>query len=116
MSRNITPEERLCREVVGHYKELSKQCSALEAITGILDYEAPLMRAIWRQFDAYTALASREMHDDRDRLVWFIYDNECGKKGIQLTVKTQGGPLLLQPLKTTTQLAALIRHDKMVAP
>lgn len=109
-----TPEYKLCKQVVDHYKELSKQCDALGSLLGIVDYETPLMRSIWHAFDAYTASAQREMHDYRDRLTWYIYDNHCGKKKLITTIVTPRGPLTLRPIITVAHLAMLIRYNKLL--
>jgi len=45
--------------------------------------ESKAVKVIFETFEKYTRSVSIIVGDEFDWLEWYIYDNECGKKGLQ---------------------------------
>ena len=63
---------------VTKYKDLDKACENASK-SGTLDPNGPLFNAIWSTFDNMLLLID---HSD-GWIMWYIYDNECGKKKLK---------------------------------
>lgn len=44
--------------------------------------DSPFGEAIWKQFDCLVEFAEKAIGDEHGWLNWFIWDNECGEKGL----------------------------------
>jgi hypothetical protein len=65
------------KKLVEAYKKLDAACdAAIKA--GCMDVNGPLHEAIWEAHQL-----SIEAVDVESFLSWFIYDNDCGKNGMQ---------------------------------
>ena len=88
---------------VASHKRLDKACDeAMKA--GALDSNGPLYDAIWRSFETMLD------HIDPDKWIsWFIYDNGCGKKGLEAKGKSKSP---MRKIKTSRQLAQVILESE----
>lgn len=84
--------------IVEAKRNLDKACNAaIDA--GTMDINGPLFNAVWTSFESMIDLV-----DFEGWIQWFVYDNECGKKGMEAS----GGRSPTRPIRTPAQLARLI--------
>jgi hypothetical protein len=85
--------------IVTDYRRLANACDAAMK-AGAMDSNGPLNDAIWRSFQGML-----DRIDGDGWIIWFIYENDCGKKAKQAN---GCGESAMKPIKTTRQLARLI--------
>jgi hypothetical protein len=97
--RRIDHWQEVVDGIVRDYKRLNTACdAALNA--GALDSEGPFFDAIWRSFEGLLARL-----DVDGWISWFVYENQCGKKGLEAKGCGKKGQ---RPIKTSRHLAVLI--------
>ena len=97
--KQINQWEATVIEIVMQYKRLDSACSAAEK-AGTMNPEGQLHEAIWVAFGKMLGKI-----DVDGWISWYIYENDCGKKGRE----AKGcGRLGLRAIKTARQLAMLI--------
>ena len=72
-------EEQL-EKIIYHYGKLDKSCMQASNI-GCLDIDGKLYDDIWRAIEAILSIA-----DPHGWVMWYIYDNEMGQKGLKAEV------------------------------
>ena len=93
--------EQLISSIAAEYRSLDTACQAVIEV-GAMDIEGPLHTAIWKAFD------SMLRHIDHNGwIAWFVFDNHCGKKGLEAVVN---GKLI--KVTTPARLAGVILADK----
>lgn len=106
MNRNqeIKHWRTIINEVVRDYRRLERACeAAIKA--GTMDIDGPLHEAIWKAFQGM--LERIDSHSCW--IAWFIWDNDCGKKGYEARLPGDKEP---RRITATHQLATLIVDDK----
>jgi hypothetical protein len=90
--------------VVAKYDRLDSEWK--KAVTIFGTHDNPLFEATWGAFDAYVSAVAETIGDDWEWLHWFIYENSCGRKGMEAKGAMSG----LRKIKTAAQLVALIEE------
>jgi hypothetical protein len=78
---NTEEKIKLVTDLVKHHRELSENFNQLDSLVGG-NYASKFYNAIWSAFDAYTNTVQLAIGDTFGAVGWFIYDNECGKRGL----------------------------------
>jgi hypothetical protein len=73
---------KLVSDLVKHYQELNKTFDQLDSLFGG-NCESKFFSAIWSAFDAYADTVELAIDDSFKSVNWFIYDNDCGKRGLE---------------------------------
>jgi hypothetical protein len=79
---NTKEKIKLVSDLVKHYQELNKTFDQLDSLFGG-SCESKFFSAIWSTFDAYTDTVELAIGDAFKSVSWFIYDNDCGKRGLE---------------------------------
>jgi hypothetical protein len=61
---------------------------------------------LYKNFDAYTSLLSKYIGDESNFLSWFIYENDCGKKGLSASINLKK----MKPIRNIHDLADLLHE------
>lgn len=75
MEKVIAEKKAWLDGIVEKYRQLNDACDAVIKV-GAMNIDGPLCQAIW---GAWEYLLQQCDHDDW--ISWYIYDNDCGKKG-----------------------------------
>jgi hypothetical protein len=87
-------------KIIASYKDLDSTCDQAREL-GCLEVEGKLFNSIWMAFEGMIDLI-----DDENRWIsWYIWDNECGERGLKAGGLKKIG---MKPIKTTKDLAELI--------
>jgi hypothetical protein len=81
--------EKIILNIIDLYKEISNTFDKLDDIFDNTD--GPLFECAYKALDGYIEYASKHMGIDPDDLYWFVYDNDCGEKGLRI-IDTDGKP------------------------
>ena len=68
------------------YQHVSEPMDVLYKLTGSTA-DSPLQNPVWQMFDAYTATLGTLVGDQGDWLAWFIYENGCGEKSLEVSIR-----------------------------
>jgi hypothetical protein len=79
--------EKIVLEIIDLYKGLSDTFDKFDDV--FHNSDGPLSDYSYRSLDGYIEYASRYMGIDPENLFWFIYDNDCGEKGLKI-IDTEG--------------------------
>lgn len=71
---------KLVTELVHHHKKLENLSDSISNIFGTCD--GKLYDTVYNMFDAYTDAVSDAIGDDFEYVQWYIFENECGKRGL----------------------------------
>ena len=74
---------KLIEEVVSHFKKCDELFSDINKTFGCCA-ESPIWDTYWTMFDSYTESVSKRIDDPYHFLQWFIWENDCGKKGYEI--------------------------------
>lgn len=99
----MTSIERV-EELIKRHKELSHEFDKLQAVMGNV-WDAPFAHVTWTFIESYIATVAEMIGDNVGWLSWFIYDNECGKKGLEARFDRK-----LRPVRTVKQLMKIIEE------
>lgn len=96
------------RKKLEKYIELHKKLNkATEELSGVgFSPECPLFDSVFALEDFATNLLSETIGDDFQFLSWFLYENECGKKGLKAGKKGK-----MKKIKTIEDFFWLIKGD-----
>lgn len=87
--KRITEWVRKINVCVEQYKALDKAMSvAISA--GCMDIEGPLHHAVWKAFETMV-----RMVDSKCWILWHIYDNDCGERGLSVRNSTDLAKLIV---------------------
>ena len=106
MELNLQQKITLISKLIDHKQALSKVFDAFYKVAGC-NPEAPLPDASWKAFDAYTDLVAETIGDKDGWLTWFIWENDCGQKGMKAGFKGK-----TKKVKTVEDLIGLIDKPK----
>lgn len=89
------------------------QHDALEAawaplIAAVKNHDFPAYEASWKIFDDYSREISRRIGDENGWLAWFIYENDCGRRGFSAKAAAW---TVARPIRTPRALACLLEAD-----
>src|ERR1035437_6643131 len=102
---NTNNKIKLIETLIAIYKEMDAVCDQAKGILGI-EVDSKLLDPFWRAFDGYVKAVSALVGDaGAEWLSWFIWENDCGEKGMEA-----GYDKRLRPVKTVRQLVALIER------
>lgn len=71
---------KLIEDLVKHYRELSDSFDQIDKLFG--GGESKFFNSVWNAFDAYTRAVEKLTGDHFESISWFLFDNECGKRGL----------------------------------
>ena len=99
----MTSKEKISRvkELTKHYKNMEVLSEKIENIFGTCD--GKLYDVMYDMFDAYTDNVSNAIGDDFEYLHWFIFENECGRRGLTCSFQKK-----FYKIKTETDLVNFI--------
>ena len=82
----MTTEEkiRLVEKLISTYRTAYGELDKISEVFGTHDF--PFANEFWKLFDLYTDTVSEKIGDKSEWLPWFIYDNNCGDGGMEVTV------------------------------
>lgn len=82
----MTTQEKikLVNELVAHYKKLTKTFDSLDDLMGSSP-DSKIYTVVWAGFEAYTKTVSLAIGDNFDYVSWHIWDNNCGKRGLDVS-------------------------------
>lgn len=95
------------QEAISRYKNLSLVWYGFEKVTGAA-IDSPLGTQVWELFDLYLDGVSLSIGDDDQWLAWYIFDDNCGEKG--LTIKHKCG--MKRKIESVEDLVAVIYKQK----
>ena len=96
----------LVTTLVKHYEDFS---AALDKMRPYIDLTGSgISNLYFSLFETASKLASDEIKDDWQWLEWFIYDNNCGKRGLEAG---EAGTKL-KPIKTPEDLINFLEKTK----
>jgi len=95
-------EIKLIADHLVHYERLDSAFEKLEESLGCTA-DSPLFRTVWESFDHCTAVVAQVVGDHQGWIEWYIYENECGAKGM-----AAGYDGAVMPVKTISDLVRLI--------
>lgn len=96
--------------ILSSYKNLDEICNKAVAL-GCLEVDKPLWDAIWKSFEEMLRIVEKKF--DTDWISWYIWDNQCGSKG--LSAKS-GNMKKMKIIKNTKDLAKLILNTSEQTP
>ena len=70
--------------LVAHYRKLTKTFDALDDLMGSSP-DSEIYTVVWAGFEAYTKAVSVAIGDNFDYVSWYIWDNSCGKRGLEVS-------------------------------
>jgi hypothetical protein len=70
-------------DVIEVYKGLSESMDMIDNV--FHNSDGPLSDYAFRAVDGYIEYASKCMNIDPEVLFWFIYDDNCGERGLKIT-------------------------------
>ena len=91
------------RELVGAFRELEHVYDKLDSLIGV-NCDSALFRTAYDMFGKYLESVAIVVGDDCGRLSWYIWDNECGKRGLTASVGNRE-----IAVRTPEQLLSVIR-------
>ena len=72
----------LLDEWLKEFQQIEATCAAIEALFGT-STEGRIQTHLHGLFEQYSRLVAIQVGDDWKWLDWFIWDNDCGKKGME---------------------------------
>lgn len=94
---------RVLRGWFGHYQELRTTMDSVQILFG--GGESKVESVVWQLFEAYTKEIMEKVGDQSNWLYWYIYDNDCGKRKLEVAVSTWSKP---KKIKSLNDLAMII--------
>ena len=105
----MTPQqkEQLIKELCERHDVLEAEFDKIAKVMGDVA-NMPLFEEVWQTFSRYTEAVELLVGDGRrySWLSWFIYDNDCGRKGLE-----GGYDSGMKPIRTVKQLVRLIEKE-----
>ena len=98
---------KLIEEVIARYKELSNLSDTLNDLFGATA-DCKVLDPVWGAHDSYSEAVSKLIGDDFDWLGWYIYENDCGEKGMAAKASSWKKN---RPIKTVKDLEKIISAD-----
>lgn len=101
----MTREEAyaLVTDVLAAHHGMSEQFHLLDACVGST-VESPLSDACWKTMDVLIECVSALIGDEREWLSWYIWENDCGNKGLEAS-RPDG---TMAPVSTVADLLAVV--------
>ena len=100
---------KLIEELVNHYK------NANDLFGGIKEYidlaETKIWDTYWLMFDSYLETVAKIIGDDFGSISWFIWENDCGKKGFEVHFKNSSGDIKKIQVKTVEDIVEVIEAE-----
>jgi hypothetical protein len=96
--------EAIIQKLLDHYAEITAAYEAGKVFSGG-NPESPWARAMFSVFEAYTDSVSQIVGDDDEWLSWFIWDNDCGKRGLKAKAASWKRE---RPIKTAQDLVEIV--------
>jgi hypothetical protein len=106
-SLNKDARIELILKLIERYEQVSAVNDKLGDLFGATA-DCAALEPFWYLFDDYTRVVSRLIGDDFDWLGWYIYDNQCGKRGMAAKASTWKKN---RAIKTAKDLEAIISAD-----
>lgn len=113
MKRPLTLEQKQTllkihrvREVVKAFRGLEQLYDGVEKLVGV-DPDAPLFRTTYDVFGKYLEAVAVNIGDQAEWLSWYVWENECGKRG-GLVTWMQDGKEHKVNVRTPSQLIRVI--------
>jgi hypothetical protein len=97
----------LLRCLCDDYQKLNEIQEAVEDVFGSYITESPFFKPIWELFDHSLDSVVSQIGDEGEWVRWFIYENDCGKKGYKAGLGND-----LNKIKTVEELLELIEGNK----
>lgn len=96
----------LLKQWINDYKLLSASMDKVNDFIGG-DADSLMQKPIWRMFGHYTDCVADDVGCNSETLEWFIYDNQCGARGLEAGYDDK-----MKPIKTIEALFRFIREGK----
>ncbi len=97
------------QKIVDAYKELNKLSEHMADIFGCSSTDGAFWDPVWKLLDVAIDQLSENIGDRSDWISWYIFDNQCGKKGLE--VRLADGKKL-KKIKTVDDLVKVIEFNK----
>lgn len=91
---------------------MNKHAGAMAALVGSDIWQAPLFDSVYKAFEVGVDAASIAVGDDCAWLSWYIYENDCGRGGMEAS---KGTGYKLRKVDTVAKLVALMEYQKPCA-
>ena len=100
-------KEQLIKELCERHDVLEAEFDKVAAVMGDVA-NMPLHEEVWHTFSRYTEAVELLVGDAKPYswLSWFIYDNDCGRRGLEA-----GYNKGMKPIRTVEQLVRLIEKE-----
>lgn len=102
MDREDKEKLRLIEEVLAHKAKIDQAFDAMSVLFG--NSEGSVFDAVYKAFDSYVATVSIVIGDWSDRLAWYIWDNDMGKKRLRVCIGEARRPVEIDSPKILLEL------------
>jgi hypothetical protein len=89
-------------KILSSYQNLDSACDTAIRI-GFLEGGGPFYETLWKTFETMLSVVEKQL--DTDWISWYIWNNQCGSKGL---LAKSGGMKKMKAIKNTKDLAELI--------
>lgn len=98
--------KELINDVICYYKKIDKNYDKLNDFFGISP-DVGFFNDVFEMEEEYISVVQKLIGDDSESIMWYIFDNNCGKKGKEASVNGKK-----KKIKNINDLIWLIYEDK----